>query len=162
FEGYVKKIKEKFCPHVSEYQIEKEIYGNAMNFILTVVQARAILVLPYSTAPVESVFSQFKTFKTPYRGGLKVETLEVSIIIEQSGEPFQIKLTIIEKYATMWRKEEEINSVEQKEVTLPELQEFQAHSQEQKPKENDPLKGSLKPKSAKHKLNRILSRNQAL
>jgi len=44
--------------------------------------AKAILVLPYSTAPVESTFSKFKALKTPYRNRLYVENLEASIIVE--------------------------------------------------------------------------------
>ena len=74
--------------------------------------AKAILVLPYSTAPVESTFSKFKALKTPYRNRLDVENLEASIIVEQSlsGEAFVLRPTMLEKYSNMWKIESQTNS----------------------------------------------------
>jgi len=43
--------------------------------------AKALLVIPYSTAPVESVFSEFRVFKTPYRNRLSIQNLDIWTIV---------------------------------------------------------------------------------
>ena len=45
--------------------------------------AKAMIILPYTTAVVESTFSQFRAFKTCYRNSLSLESLEASVISEQ-------------------------------------------------------------------------------
>ena len=45
--------------------------------------AKAIFVLPYSSALVESTFSKLKLFKTPYRSRISAENLESSLIVNQ-------------------------------------------------------------------------------
>ena len=65
--------------------------------------ARAMLVLPYSTALVESTFSEFKAFKTCYRNRLSVENLESSILAEQhfQKEGLRVLTDMIERYHVM-------------------------------------------------------------
>jgi len=80
--------------------------------------AKALLVIPYSTAPVGSVFSEFRVFKTPYRNRLSIQNLQASILVEQAGG--EMKTEMIERYFTMWEpepqeKEEGINNQPQKE-----------------------------------------------
>ena len=67
--------------------------------------AKALLVIPYSTVPVESVFSEFRVFKTPYRNRLRlrIQNLQASILVEQAGG--EMKTEIIERYFTMWEPE---------------------------------------------------------
>ena len=93
--------------------------------------ARALLVFPYSTASVESIFSKFKVYKTPYRSRLSVESLEASLLIEQSfeNEEPQILPEMLEKYVKLWElpnQEENIDSndsmapiIEQKAEVIP-------------------------------------------
>lgn len=45
--------------------------------------AQALLVLPYSSSVVESLFSVLKSFKTPYRNRLSSENLEASLMMNQ-------------------------------------------------------------------------------
>ena len=45
--------------------------------------AFALLVLPYSTSPVETTFSAFKAFKTCYTNRINVSNLEASILGQQ-------------------------------------------------------------------------------
>ena len=67
--------------------------------------ALSVLVLPYSTVQVESTFSQFKVFKTPYRNKLSVGNLEASILVEQTlkGNPLTITTNMIERFRNMWK-----------------------------------------------------------
>ena len=78
------------------------------NFYPTMAKlARAMLVIPYSSAPVESLFSEFKTFKTSYRNRINVSNLESSIISEQhfrDGTP-QITQQMIDKYFNLWNED---------------------------------------------------------
>ena len=70
--------------------------------------SKALLVLPYSSSPVESIFSEFKAFKTCYRNKINVESLEASILIKQEIKSKEITITpeIIEKYFKLWDKPE--------------------------------------------------------
>ena len=66
--------------------------------------AKALLVLPFSTATVESTFSEFKAFKTPYRNRISVANLEASIVAEQyfrNIDP-QILPEMVTKFFYIW------------------------------------------------------------
>jgi len=84
--------------------------------------AKSLLVLPYSSAPVESIFSNFKAFKTPYRNQLSVESLESSILSEQMSLMDQSSLLpqMIEKYFQLWEKKPQIQDNNSKHQHLPE------------------------------------------
>jgi len=66
--------------------------------------ARALLVLPYSSASVERAFSDFKTIKTNKRNLLCRETLETCLLIYQASKKETLHITedMIQRYATMW------------------------------------------------------------
>lgn len=75
--------------------------------------AMALLVLPYSTARVESLFSTLKLFKNPYRNRLSLQSLEASLITHQKLLESQ-KSTISNliptpnmklRYENMWKKD---------------------------------------------------------
>ena len=72
--------------------------------------AKALMVLPYTTAPVESTFSMFKVFKDPYRNKLSYQGLEASLLIEQASGTNTVIITpdMIEKYEKLWENPEEI------------------------------------------------------
>ena len=72
--------------------------------------AKALLVLPYSTAAVESMFSEFKAFKTCYRNRINVENLEASILIEQELGEKEAIITqeMREKYFKLWTSKEKV------------------------------------------------------
>ena len=74
------------------------------------------MVLPYTTAPVESTFSMFKVFKDPYRNILSYQSLEASLFIEQASGTNTIIITpdMIEKYETLWENPENIKDDEPK------------------------------------------------
>jgi len=72
--------------------------------------ARAVLAIPYSTSKVESVFSEFKSFKTSYRNRMTVENFEASIISEQyfrNNGP-RILPDMTDRYFGMWKQGKEI------------------------------------------------------
>ena len=72
------------------------------------ILARALLTIPYSTSSVESLFSEFKAFKTPYRNRLNVSNLEASLLAEQyfRGENPRILPEMVTSYFDIWKKEE--------------------------------------------------------
>ena len=61
--------------------------------------AKAVLVLPSSTVPVECLFSQMQDFATPKRNRLNVENLEARLLIFLTNGDFSFDLTekIIER-----------------------------------------------------------------
>ena len=79
--------------------------------------AHALLVLPYTTAPVESTFSEFKAFKTCYRNRINVLNLEASILAEQEFKLENPKIfpKMIEKYLNMWKPKAKANPIEKAE-----------------------------------------------
>lgn len=69
--------------------------------------AKALLVLPFSTALVESSFSEFKVYKTPYRNRISPENLEASLIAEQYFRKIDpcILPEMVTKYFSLWEPE---------------------------------------------------------
>jgi len=78
------------------------------NYPMLFKLARAFLAIPYSTSKVESVFSEFKAFKTSYRNRLTVENLEASILCEQyfrANNP-RILPDMVDRYTELWTTKE--------------------------------------------------------
>jgi len=75
-----------------------------LEFPLITKLAKALIVLPYSSAEVESLFSKFKVVKTPYRNRLSTLNLEASLLSEQffDSNDFSILPEMYDKYTTMW------------------------------------------------------------
>jgi len=69
--------------------------------------AQALMVLPYTSAEVESTFSRFKVFKSPYRNKLSTANLEASLLSEQffGAQAFRILPEMYERYTTMWQEQ---------------------------------------------------------
>lgn len=75
--------------------------------------AKSILVLPYTSAPVERVFSQIEDFATPKKSRLTTENLEACLIVQQAqqfeGYDFEITSDMLSKYQTNgYNSEEEV------------------------------------------------------
>jgi len=79
-----------------------EKYGVRFSFNFKTI--KSILVLPYPTAEVESLFSKFKVVKTPYRNRLSVLNLEASLLSEQffGVKDMEILLEMYAKFTSMW------------------------------------------------------------
>jgi len=89
--------------------------------------ARALLSIPYSTSSVESLFSEFKAFKTPYRNRLNVQNLEASLLAEQyfRSENPRILPEMVSNYFNIWKKEEaKSNESEKKKKSESDLNEL--------------------------------------
>ena len=67
---------------------------------------KALLAIPYSTAKVESLFSEFKAIKTAPRNRISLENLEASIVSEQYFRSPEYKITkdMIHRYTTLWEE----------------------------------------------------------
>lgn len=78
---------------------------------------QALLAIPYSTAKVESVFSECKSFKTAPRNQISSENLEASLISEQYYRTENPNLTkdMIARHAHLWEKKEPPISTKKKE-----------------------------------------------
>ena len=93
--------------------------------------SKAVLCLSYSTSKVESLFSEAKTFKTPYRNRLLTENLEASLMISQHfrGEDPVVLINMIEKYCNLGQEvnpEKSVPSItNQKSVVAPDHAEQQ-------------------------------------
>ena len=88
--------------------------------------AKALLVLPSSTVPVERVFSQLKDYKNPKRSRLTTENLEASLLVYQEYQSFEFQLTedMMERYRNLWTKKKKAENPKIiKEVPLIEDQE---------------------------------------
>jgi len=70
--------------------------------------ALGLLVLPSSTAPVERIFSVLKNIKTPRRNRILTENLEATLLCKQyfKEDSIEISKEMVEKYHTLWRKQE--------------------------------------------------------
>ena len=140
FPNIITKEEEvKFSEEFDIFELNyKAIYQNHINSEISIIRrwellsknyfcisklAKALLVLPYSSAPVESIFSEFKAFKTPYRNQLSVESLEASILSEQASNLDQKILLsqMIERYPDIWKEKTEP-------VESPAIINTQAHS----------------------------------
>ena len=67
--------------------------------------AQALMTIPYSSSTVESLFSEFKAYKTSYRNRLNIENLEASVMSEQyfrSEEP-RVLPDMVDKYFDLWK-----------------------------------------------------------
>ena len=109
-------LEVRFSEELDVFELNyKAIYQQHLNSDLSIIKrwdilsknypcisalAKALLVLPYSSAAVEKIFSTFKAFVTPVRNQLSVEALESSILIEQAGIKDQTKIMpqMIERY----------------------------------------------------------------
>jgi len=71
--------------------------------------AKATLVLPHSTVPVERIFSQMQDFKTEKRNRLSTENLEISLLIYQAFQESDLIIDsiMLNKYHKIWSKSEE-------------------------------------------------------
>ena len=69
--------------------------------------ARSVLVLSYSSVPVERIFSQMQDFKTEKRSRLTTENLETSLLTYQAFDhlEFIISNDMMERYKNLWKKE---------------------------------------------------------
>lgn len=69
--------------------------------------ARAIMILPHTSVPVERVFGNLKDFKSSKRNRLTTENLESSLLLYQKyGESdFYIDENMMEMYNEMWKQE---------------------------------------------------------
>lgn len=98
FDDIKKKVASKKVI-ISVWEEIKEDYVNMTKI------AHAVIVLPYSSTPVEELFSEFKVFKTAYRNRITVENLEASLISEQafSSEKIPIMPEMLAKYNDIWK-----------------------------------------------------------
>ena len=71
--------------------------------------AKAILVLPHSSVPVERVFSQMQDFKTEKRNRLSTENLEISLLIYQTFHESDLVIStdMLNQYHKLWSKNDE-------------------------------------------------------
>ena len=85
--------------------------------------ARVVLVIPYSTSRVESLFSEFKALKTPYRNRLNVDNLEASILGQQyfREDESRILPEMRQKYLFPKKVERKEKIIEIKAENLPEI-----------------------------------------
>jgi len=74
--------------------------------------AKAVLVLPHSSASVERIFSQLKDFKTQKRNRLTTKNLEAALLSYQGfgGEEITISEEMIQKYDGVWASNQNTNS----------------------------------------------------
>lgn len=77
---------------------------NEIDYPLLTKLARALIVLPYTSAEVESKFSKFKVVKSPYRNRLTTTNIETSLLAEEffGSKNFEILPEMFLKYTTMW------------------------------------------------------------
>jgi len=100
--------------------------------------AKALLVLPHSTCPVERVFSTMRDFRTPKRSRLSTENLEACLLNYQAFKSEDVNLTssMIRRYPDIWKQsllKEEKEEVKQNEIN-GELKNPQSESQNQSEK----------------------------
>jgi len=76
--------------------------------------AKALLVLPHSTCPVERTFSTMRDFRTPKRSRLTTENLEACLLNYQAfkSEDLALTFSMIQRYPHIWKK---ARSIEEKE-----------------------------------------------
>jgi len=102
YKNIVQEHKASGMSIIKRWKLLKEDYPNLFQV------AKALLIIPYSTSTVESLFSEFRAFKTNYRNRLNVANLEASVLAEQyfRKENPRILPAMIDKYFTLWKKEE--------------------------------------------------------
>jgi len=144
-----KSINEKYVG--SNLSIVKQWDFLARDYPVMSELALSVLVLPYSTAQVESTFSQFKVFKTPYRNKLSVGSLEASILVEQTlkGNPLTITTNMIERFANMWKVDSRSDKPSNRTISqqksieskiLEEVDPKEEYSQQKPENELDPIR----------------------
>jgi len=74
--------------------------------------AKALLLIPYSSACVERTFSDFKTIKTNKRNCLCRESLEACLLIYQAFRQETVKITedMIQRYDIIWLSKKKLES----------------------------------------------------
>ena len=148
FPNVITKDQEvKFSEELDLFELNyKTIYQSHLNSEISIVRrwemlsknyycmaklAKALMVLPYSSAPVESLFSEFKVFKTAYRNQITVESLEASILSEQSSEVNQSSLLpiMLEKYFLLWKNKAQNEEIDEILAEKPPILDSQAQSE---------------------------------
>lgn len=92
------------CFEIQYDNICKNHYNSGLDIVLTWEKlsttyrniaklAKALLVIPYSSALVESTFSKLKSFKTATRSQISAENLEASLIVNQYFKEESPKIT---------------------------------------------------------------------
>ena len=102
YKNIVQEHKASGMSIIKRWKLLKEDYPNLFQV------AKALLIIPYSTSTVESLFSEFRAFKTNYRNRLNVANLEASVLAEQyfRKENPRILPAMIDKHFTLWKEEE--------------------------------------------------------
>jgi len=114
FELELKIFKANFATIKDEHKSSKATILSTWNLLSQKYKhlsklAKALLVLPSSTVPVERVFSQLKDVKGPKRSRLTTDNLEASLIIYQEFHSFKVKVTddMLKRYEGLWKKKVE-------------------------------------------------------
>ena len=102
YKGIIQDHKESSMSIIKRWKLLKNDYPHLVQVV------KALLIIPYSTSTVESLFSEFRAFKTCYRNKLNVENLEASILTEQyfRKESPRILPKMLDKYFSMWNTDE--------------------------------------------------------
>jgi len=102
YKGIIQDHKESSMSIIKRWKLLKNDYPHLVQVV------KALLIIPYSTSTVESLFSEFRAFKTCYRNKLNVENLEASILTEQyfRKESPRILPEMLDKYFSMWNTDE--------------------------------------------------------
>lgn len=112
FHNELKRFEINFFRHAEEHKKSGKTpletwYSLSNQYPYMSKLAKALLVLPSSTVPVERIFSQMQDIKTPKRNRLHTENLEAALLIYQTygSSNFEITPKMIEKYhATLKQK----------------------------------------------------------
>lgn len=106
--NFIKIQQIKFALHLTPLEVW---YQQKESFPLLYRLAKAILILPHTTVPIERMFSQLKDFKTGKRNRISTKNLEASLLIYQNfGNSFESFITneMMEKYPLIFRNQGEL------------------------------------------------------